>query len=196
MRFTLSALAVTALAGCAVAPVVDEGGSQFSIGVAGRDALRSDSSSRSHNYSRAVATCAGRGLRLQVIERTPPDGVYRFACIEPPPPPSPPPPPVATEQQLNDARAVWRDCLETAEPAIDDMISDANTVATVLATRCEPQFTGLLDLTQMGSKYVSPASAFHQVRHGVALDVVLRVRAQRRNPKAAPPPVTIPRLTP
>ena len=203
--YTLVA-AIAALAGCAVAPIVNEGGGFFSIGDSGRDSFRTNSSANAHNHSRAVEVCRTMGRNLRIFDQSPPDGRYHFECVEPPPPPPkpappppppPPPPPVfATPKEIADAQVDWRQCQEAAEPLIDDMLSDANTVATVLATLCELQFESLLDLTQKGWTSKLPASAFHQVRHDVALDIVLQVRAKKRNPSKAPPPVTIPKLTP
>ncbi len=199
-RLYAQAAVATALTGCAVAPLMNEGGGFFSIGDSGRDSFRTNRSENAHNYSRAVEACRTMGRNPRIFDRLPPDGRYHFECVEPPPPPpvpAPPPPPVfATPQEIAEAQVDWRQCQEAAEPLIDDMLSDANTVATVLATRCEPQFLSLLDLTQKGWTSKAPASAFHQVRHNVALDIVLQVRAKKRNPSKAPPPVTIPKLTP
>ncbi len=203
MRGRLYALAAAALAGCASAPIVDVGGGEYEIGTAGKDALHRDSTNWHRHVVRAQAFCQDRGQLVRTVDRTPPDSKFHFECIDAPPPPPPPPPqplpppPVfATPKEIADAQVDWRQCQEAAEPIIDDMLSDANTVATVLATRCESQFESLLGLTQMGFTSKAPASAFHQVRHNVALDIVLQVRAKKRNPSKAPPPVTIPKLTP
>lgn len=109
---------------------------------------------------------------------------------------SPPPPVYATFDELQASREAWRDCLEAAEPLIDDMISDANTVASALATRCEDEFAELVRLTQKGHGTNFPLSSFSPSRRSVALDVVLRVRAKRRTTGAQPPPIKIPQLTP
>jgi hypothetical protein len=200
MRLASCAVAAVILAGCASAPIVSIGDNTWQIGESGRDALRSDVTVWTQHAERARRFCAGRGDTHERIVTTPPDGKYNFRCVEPPAPPPPPrpapPPPVASEQQLDVARLAWRECLEMAEPAIDDMISDGSTVATVLTTRCEPQFAILLDLTQMGQAYKAAETAFVAARRGVALDIVLQVRAKRRNPSKAPPPVLIPKLTP
>lgn len=205
MRLATCLVATVVLAGCASAPIMSTGGNTWEIGESGKDALRRDASIWAQHEQRARAFCGGRGETYELLATTPPDGKYHFRCVEPPAPPAPPPPPaprvevpppVASEQQLDAARIAWRECLEASEPAIDDMISDGNTVAAVLATRCEPQFAILLDLTQMGKAYKAPESAFVTVRRGVALDIVLQVRAKRRNPAKAPPPVSIPKLVP
>jgi len=201
MRGRLTALFAAVLAGCASAPIVTVGDNEYEIAAVGKDALHRDSTNWQRHFARAQAFCRGRGQLVRTVDRTPSDGNFHFGCIAPPPPPPPPPAPPpspapATEAELDAGRVAWRACLEAAEPPIDDMISDANTVATVLATRCSPEFAALLQLTQKGHSLSAPASAFAPVRHRVALDIVLRERAQRRSPKAAPPPVTIPRLTP
>lgn len=193
MRGRFTALAAVALVGCANAPIDRTGENEYAIGQSKRDSIHSDAKVQSQHYQRSNAWCQGQGGWAEAFEPPPPpDGRYHFRCVMPPPPPAP-----ATPQQLEAAGAAWRECQVSAEAPIDDMLSDANTVAAVLATRCENEFYALLVLVHLGQAGpLAPFSSFNRVRHSFALDIVLRERAKRRSPKTPPPPVAIPKLTP
>lgn len=194
MKKKLAALtAVVALAGCASAPIVRTGENEYAIGDSGRDALRSDSSIWSRHVQRAYELCGNRGGRAVMFDPAPPDGRFHFRCD------IPPPPVVATEAQITAAFSAWTDCLASAELPIDDRISDANTIASTLATRCPDEFKHYVEVQSMGRD--AATRQFIQgvesgARHQVARDIVLRERAKRLSPGITPPPVKAPRLVP
>lgn len=206
MKLGAAAIIGMALAGCASALIERTGDYEYAIGESGRDNFRTNSSLAEQHRQRASAVCRGVGGRLELFDIPPPDTRFHFRCVmlpppaPPPPPPIPPPPPpppvFSTEAEITATREAWRQCLEAAEPAIDDMISDGNTVATVLATRCAPYFDAFVATSRRGFNWPMRDGIYDGYKHGVALDIVLRVRAKRRSPNAPPPPVNIPKLRP
>lgn len=193
IRFFGIALAC-ALHGCASAPIVSVGEGEFEIGESGRDNLHRQSNVDLGHYQRAQTFCRQRAEDFQPVMRRPPDGKYHFRCNAPPPPP--PPPVVSTAAELQTARIKWRECLEAAEPTIDDMLSDANTVASTLAVSCADEFSALLAAEGKGRpSFNYPYDMQRALRHDVARGVVLQMRARHRNPNAAPPTVSVPALS-
>lgn len=178
-------VAIVALAGCA-APVARTGPDEWAIAGSGTDALRMDSTIRARHARQAAQICGE--ARMEQFEPTQPDAQYHFRCISPV---------HSRADEVRAARSAWLDCLETAEPTVDDMLSDGHTVAAVLATRCEAEVQALLATVGKGFRSWSmPEDALQRVRRQVALDVVLQMRAQKRSPDARVPPVEIPPIGP
>lgn len=182
----LALIAVLALTACANALVTPTGENEWVIGESGRDAWHTDSTVRSRHYARATQVC-GDG-RTQPFEPAKSDGLYHFRCI---------PPEHSRAEQIVAARAAWLTCLQGEEPPVDDLLSDGHTVAAVLATRCDAEIAELVALVGKGyPRWNLPDEALQRVRRQVALDVVLQVRAMRRNPSAPAPKISIPSIGP
>lgn len=183
---------------CRTAPVESIGGDEF---VATLNPMKSATSADAAARLQASQRCSHMGGILLIPPEQPEKDKIHFRCVPPPPPPPAPPPPPpppspATAEELSVPLAAWRDCLIGVERSFDDMISDANTIASTLAGQCPTEWAAFQKLSDRGwSATVNAANRQHEAdyRRGIARDVVLTMRAKRVNPAATLPPLPDPR---
>lgn len=182
------AVLVLAVAGCASAPIVSTGPNEYAIGESRRDAVRGESAVLAQHQQRAAALCGARRGTVAPFDPTPPDGKFHFRCVLPPEPlPPPPPPERATAAAIEASKAAFSACIAIKEPAYDDGVSDASTVASALQSTCPDEWNALVILMQQGNSMPGAVrTGAEQGRPALVLKVVLQVRAARLARPPAP----------
>jgi len=202
MRTPSALLLVFALAACRTAPVAQVGPGEYLVGATSLSGFKSDAEVTAAAMRRAQAYCARAGATARLVESkssgtqllTAQNAQVRFSCV--PRPQERSSEPAAVSEQANAAGGAWLDCLIADEPLLDDLISDAATVASTLATHCTPQFEAYREQVAKSSPSDARGDVDRveeRVRADIAREVVLMARAKLRNPAAKPPLPALPR---